>query len=125
IVEVDGAEEEIDALLETIAIIAERYCPLVMKISQSEAESASIWKGRKAAFGAFGQISDYYCMDGVIPLSRLPEALAEVSQICKRYRFDVANVFHAGDGNLHPLILYNANDRAELERAELCGAEIL
>ena len=64
-------------------------------------------------------------MDGVIPLSRLPEALAAVNQICKRYRFDVANVFHAGDGNLHPLILYNANDPAELERAELCGAEIL
>jgi len=98
---------------------------LVIRISQSAAESARIWKGRKAAFGAFGQISDYYCMDGVIPLSRLPEALAEVSQICKRYRFDVANVFHAGDGNLHPLILYNANDRAELERAEMCGAEIL
>jgi len=77
-------------------------------------QSGRIWKGRKAAFGAFGRISDYYCMDGVIPLSRLPEALAAVNQICKRYRFDVANVFHAGDGNLHPLILYNANDPAEL-----------
>jgi glycolate dehydrogenase FAD-linked subunit len=72
-----------------------------------------------------GQISDYYCMDGVIPLSKLPEALAEVAEICRRHRFRVANIFHAGDGNLHPLILYNANDRAELERAELCGAEIL
>jgi glycolate dehydrogenase FAD-linked subunit len=125
IVEVDGAEEEIDALLETIAIIAERYRPLVMKISQSEAESAAIWKGRKAAFGAMGQISDYYCMDGVIPLSKLPKALSEVSRICTQYHFDVANIFHAGDGNLHPLILYNANDPVELERAERCGAEIL
>jgi glycolate oxidase len=125
IVEVDGAEEEIDALLETIAEIAERFRPRVMKISQSEAESAAIWKGRKAAFGAMGQISDYYCMDGVIPLSKLPKALSEISRICTQYHFDVANIFHAGDGNLHPLILYNANDPVELERAELCGAEIL
>jgi glycolate oxidase len=125
IVEVEGAEGEIDALLETIAEIAERYRPLVIKISQSEAESAAIWKGRKAAFGAIGQISDYYCMDGVIPLSKLPQALSEISRICKQYHFDVANIFHAGDGNLHPLILYNANDPIELERAELCGAEIL
>jgi glycolate oxidase len=125
IVEVDGAEEEIDALLETIAEIAERFRQRVMKISQSEAESAAIWKGRKAAFGAMGQISDYYCMDGVIPLSKLPKALSEISRICTQYHFDVANIFHAGDGNLHPLILYNANDPVELERAELCGAEIL
>jgi glycolate oxidase len=125
IVEVEGSEDEIATLLETIAEIAESYRPLVIHASQSEAESALIWKGRKAAFGAIGQISDYYCMDGVIPLSKLPEALHEVGRICKRYRFDVANIFHAGDGNLHPLILYNANDPAELERAELCGAEIL
>jgi len=125
IVEVEGADEEIDALLEIIAEISERYRPLVIKISQSEAESAAIWKGRKAAFGAIGQISDYYCMDGVIPLSKLPKALSEVSRICAQYHFDVANIFHAGDGNLHPLILYNANDPIEVERAELCGAEIL
>jgi glycolate oxidase len=125
IVEVEGSEDEIATLLETIAEIAESYRPLVIHASQSEAEGALIWKGRKAAFGAIGQISDYYCMDGVIPLSKLPEALHEVGRICKRYRFDVANIFHAGDGNLHPLILYNANDPAELERAELCGAEIL
>ena len=84
-----------------------------------------IWKGRKAAFGAIGQISDYYCMDGVIPLSQLPKALDEIGWICRKYRFDVANIFHAGDGNLHPLILYNANDSVQLERVELCGAEIL
>jgi glycolate oxidase len=125
IVEVEGSRDEIDALLETIAEIAERYSPLVVRASQSAEESAAIWKGRKAAFGAMGQISDYYCMDGVIPLSKLPEALTAIAEICRRYRFRVANIFHAGDGNLHPLILYNANDRAELERAELCGAEIL
>lgn len=125
IVEVEGSDDEIDALLETITEIAARYSPLVVRVSQSAEESALIWKGRKAAFGAIGQLSDYYCMDGVIPLSRLPEALAEIAEICRRYRFRVANIFHAGDGNLHPLILYNANDRAELERAELCGAEIL
>ncbi|MGZ5916178.1 MAG: FAD-binding oxidoreductase [Methyloceanibacter sp.] len=125
IVEVEGSEDEIVALLDTIVEIAERYVLHVMHVSQSEAESARIWKGRKAAFGAIGQISDYYCMDGVIPLSKLPEALLDVGHICKRYHFEVANIFHAGDGNLHPLILYNANDPVELERAELCGAEIL
>jgi glycolate oxidase len=125
IVEVEGSNDEIDALLGTIAEIAERYRPRVVRVSKSAEESASIWKGRKAAFGAIGQISDYYCMDGVIPLSKLPEALTEVAEICRRHRFRVVNIFHAGDGNLHPLILYNANDRAELERAEMCGAEIL
>jgi glycolate oxidase len=125
IVEVQGSEDEIDTLLERIAEIAEDYHPLVMRRSQSAEESAKIWKGRKAAFGAIGQLSDYYCMDGVIPLSKLPKALDEIGWICRRYRFDVANIFHAGDGNLHPLILYNANDPLQLERVELCGAEIL
>ena len=125
IVEVEGSEDEVDILLEAIAEIAERYEPIAVRVSCSAEESAAIWKGRKAAFGAMGQISDYYCMDGVIPLSRLPEALQKISLICRRHHFDVANIFHAGDGNLHPLILYNANDPIELERAELCGAEIL
>jgi glycolate oxidase len=125
IVEVQGSEDEIDTLLEKIAEIAADYHPLVMRRSQSAEESAKIWKGRKAAFGAIGQLSDYYCMDGVIPLSKLPKALDEIGWICRRYRFDVANIFHAGDGNLHPLILYNANDPLQLERVELCGAEIL
>ena len=125
IVEVEGSEDEIDTLLEKIGEIAEDYHPLVMRRSQNAEESAKIWKGRKAAFGAIGQLSDYYCMDGVIPLSKLPKALDEIGWICRRYRFDVANIFHAGDGNLHPLILYNANDPLQLERVELCGAEIL
>jgi len=125
IVEVQGSEDEIDTLLDRIAEIAEDYHPLAMRRSQSAEESAKIWKGRKAAFGAIGQLSDYYCMDGVIPLSKLSKALDEIGWICRRYRFDVANIFHAGDGNLHPLILYNANDPLQLERVELCGAEIL
>jgi glycolate oxidase len=125
IVEVEGSEDEIDTLLEKIGEIAEDFAPLVVRRSQSAEESARIWKGRKAAFGAIGQLSDYYCMDGVIPLSQLPKALDEIGWICRKYRFDVANIFHAGDGNLHPLILYNANDPLQLERVELCGAEIL
>jgi glycolate oxidase len=125
IVEVQGSEDEIDTLLEKIGEIAADYNPAVMRRSQSAEESAKIWKGRKAAFGAIGQLSDYYCMDGVIPLSKLPKALDEIGWICRRYRFDVANIFHAGDGNLHPLILYNANDPLQLERVEICGAEIL
>jgi glycolate oxidase len=125
IVEVEGSEDEVDTLLEKIGEIAQDFDPIVIRCSQSAEESAKIWKGRKAAFGAIGQLSDYYCMDGVIPLSKLPKALDEIGWICRRYRFDVANIFHAGDGNLHPLILYNANDPLQLERVELCGAEIL
>ena len=125
IVEVQGSEDEIDTLLEKISEIAMDYNPAVMHRSQSPEESAKIWKGRKAAFGAIGQLSDYYCMDGVIPLSKLTKALDEIGWICRKYRFDVANIFHAGDGNLHPLILYNSNDPLQLERVEICGAEIL
>ena len=125
IVEVQGSEDEIDTLFEKISEIAMDYNPAVMHRSQSPEESAKIWKGRKAAFGAIGQLSDYYCMDGVIPLSKLTKALDEIGWICRKYRFDVANIFHAGDGNLHPLILYNSNDPLQLERVEMCGAEIL
>ncbi|ODA67183.1 putative FAD-linked oxidoreductase [Methyloligella halotolerans] len=125
IVEVEGSEEEVALLLERIAEIAEDHELQHKRISQSAEESAAIWKGRKSAFGAIGQLSDYFCMDGVIPLSRLPEALLRVAELCRAYGFDVANIFHAGDGNLHPLILYNANEEDELARAEACGAEIL
>ncbi len=125
IVEVEGSEDEIEYLLEKIEDIAGDFLPTSVRRSQSAEESALIWKGRKAAFGAIGQLSDYVCMDGVIPLSKLPKALDEIGWICRKYRFDVANIFHAGDGNLHPLILYNANDSVQLERVELCGAEIL
>ncbi|MDA7947357.1 MAG: FAD-binding protein [Hyphomicrobiaceae bacterium] len=125
IVEVEGSEEEIESLLGRISDIAKPFKPKGIRVSQSEAESKAIWLGRKSAFGAIGRISDYYCMDGTIPLGKLPEVLVEIGEICARYKLNVANIFHAGDGNLHPLILYNANDPAEVERAEKCGAEVL
>jgi len=125
IIEVEGAPEEMDALLTQIKEIASEFDPKVIKVSESEEESAAIWKGRKAAFGAIGRISDYYCMDGVIPLASLPQALTGVAEICRKHDLQVANIFHAGDGNLHPLILYDANDEAEKARAEHAGEEIL
>ncbi|MEQ8826003.1 MAG: FAD-linked oxidase C-terminal domain-containing protein [Filomicrobium sp.] len=125
IVEVEGSEAEINDLLARIQAIAEPFEPTTVQISSGAAQSAKIWKGRKSAFGAIGRISDYYCMDGTIPLSRLPEVLRRISEICEAHQLRVANIFHAGDGNLHPLILYDANDEASAERAELAGAEIL
>ena len=125
IVEVEGSNEEIVGLLNVIADIAKRFHPTVLRISQSAEQSAAIWKGRKSAFGAIGRISDYYCMDGVIPLGKLGEVLVAISHICDKHGLKVANIFHAGDGNLHPLILYDANDEAQAERAEQAGAEIL
>ncbi len=125
IIEVEGSEDEIESLLTQIQEIATPFKPTGIRVSQSAAESAAIWLGRKSAFGAMGRISDYYCMDGVIPLGKLSEVLVEISEICDRYKLRVANIFHAGDGNLHPLILYNANDPGEMERAENCGAEVL
>jgi glycolate oxidase len=125
IVEVEGSPAEIDDLIARIMAIAERHDPLTTRVSRSEAESTAIWKGRKAAFGAMGRISDYMCMDGVIPTGKLAEVLVEVGRICARHRLSVANIFHAGDGNLHPLLLFNANDPDELHRAEQCGADIL
>ncbi|HRK19509.1 MAG TPA: FAD-linked oxidase C-terminal domain-containing protein [Hyphomicrobiaceae bacterium] len=125
IVEVEGAPEEIDDQLARIVAIAKDFDPTVVKVSDSPEMSAKIWKGRKSAFGAVGRLADYYCMDGTIPLGRLPEVLRAISDICAKHGLKVANIFHAGDGNLHPLILYNANDPAEAERAEAAGAEIL
>jgi glycolate oxidase len=125
IVEVEGSNEEIADLLAVVSDIARRFNPSAVRISQSPEQSAAIWKGRKSAFGAIGRISDYYCMDGVIPLKQLGEVLVKISHICDRHRLKVANIFHAGDGNLHPLILYDANDAAQAERAEEAGAEIL
>jgi glycolate oxidase len=125
IVEVEGSDEEMADTLGTISQIANRFAPSVLRISQGPEQSAAIWKGRKAAFGAIGRISDYYCMDGTIPLGRLGEVLVSISQICDSHGLKVANIFHAGDGNLHPLILYDANDEAQAERAEEAGAEIL
>jgi glycolate oxidase len=125
IVEVEGSEQEIEHLLGRIVEIARPFAPKTVRVSGSAAESAKIWKGRKSAFGAIGRISDYYCMDGTIPLGRLPEVLVKISEICARQGLKVANIFHAGDGNLHPLILYDANNESEMARAEIAGAEIL
>jgi glycolate oxidase len=125
IVEVEGSPAEIEEQIARIEEIANRFEPKTMRISQSDAEAAAIWKGRKAAFGAIGRISDYYCMDGVIPLGKLAEVLKKIEEIAAGYKLKVANIFHAGDGNLHPLILYNANDSYEKVAAEECGSDIL
>ena len=125
IIEVEGSNEEIADLLNVIGNIANRFAPSVLRISQSAEQSAAIWKGRKSAFGAIGRISDYYCMDGTIPLGKLGEVLVAIAQICDKHKLKVANIFHAGDGNLHPLVLYDANDAAQSERAEKAGEEIL
>ena len=125
IVEVEGSPGEIDEQLTKIKEICQRHDPAVMRESESAAQSDAIWKGRKAAFGAMGQIADYMCMDGTIPTSQLPFVLGRMQEMAKHYGLEVANVFHAGDGNLHPLILYNANIPSDLEKCEAFGADIL
>jgi len=125
IVEVEGSQDEIARLLASIVEIARNFQPTVVEPSTSEEHAAKIWKGRKAAFGAIGRISDYYCMDGTIPLSQIAGVLTRISEICAHFGLRVANVFHAGDGNLHPLILYDSNNPEEARNAELAGAEIL
>ena len=125
IVEVEGSEAEIDHQLGLIEEIARRHDPREVRRSRTEAESAAIWKGRKAAFGAMGQINDYMCLDGTIPVSQLPYVLRRIGELSGAYGLDVANVFHAGDGNMHPLILFDANEEGALETVEALGAEIL
>jgi glycolate oxidase len=125
IIEVEGAPAEIDAELARIVAIARTHGVGTVRESRSAMESAAIWKGRKSAFGATGRVADYICMDGTIPTGRLPEVLRRMQQIVAAQGLRVANVFHAGDGNLHPLILYDVNDADEARRAEICGAEIL
>jgi glycolate oxidase len=126
IVELDGPHAEVDDLIARVERIARECRATVVKASTSEEERLLFWAGRKAAFPAVGRISpDYYCMDGTIPRARLPQVLARMRELSETYRLAVANVFHAGDGNLHPLILYDANQPGELERAEAFGAEIL
>ena len=126
IVEVDGPPAEIDALIPRLQEIAGQAGAVTMRVSEDDDERARFWAGRKAAFPAVGRISpDYYCMDGTIPRGRLPEVLTRTSELSAQYGLRVANVFHAGDGNLHPLILYDANNPGELEKAEEFGAEIL
>ena len=126
IIELDGPPPEVDHLIERVERIARDHHATAIRASRDEAERLAFWSGRKAAFPAVGRISpDYYCMDGTIPRSRLAEVLSRMRVLSDRYRLGVANVFHAGDGNLHPLILYDANSPDQVERAEAFGADIL
>ena len=126
IVELDGPQAEVDHLLERVSALAQGCGAATLRVSNSEQERLTFWAGRKAAFPAVGRISpDYYCMDGTIPRAKLPLVLSRMREMSERYGLRVANVFHAGDGNLHPLILYDANAPGELERAEVFGADIL
>ena len=126
IIEVEGSVAEQDALLDRIRGICARFNPISMKVAESAEQSLAIWKGRKGAFGAVGRISpDYLCMDGTIPTGELPHVLGRITEMSEQYGLKVANVFHAGDGNLHPLIMFDANDPDSFDRAEKLGADIL
>ncbi len=125
IVEVEGSEAEIDHQLTKIIEIAKRHDPVELRESQSAEESAKIWLGRKSAFGAMGQLNDYMCLDGTIPVSALPAVLRRISALSEEFGLPVGNVFHAGDGNMHPLILFDANKPGDLEKCEAFGSEIL
>ena len=126
IIEVEGSVAEQDWMLGKIADLCRPFAPLSMRVSQSAEESLAIWKGRKGAFGAIGRISpDYLCMDGTIPTGQLPLVLRRISEMSAQYGLKVANIFHAGDGNLHPLIMFDANLPGSFESAEAFGADIL
>ncbi len=126
IVELDGAPAEVEHLIDKVETIARGHGATTLRRSRDDAERLAFWSGRKAAFPAVGRLApDYFCMDGTIPRGRLAEVLARIGGLSERYRLRVANVFHAGDGNLHPLILYDANEPGEIERAEAFGADIL
>src|SRR5690348_11646473 len=119
IVELDGPSAEVDHLIGRVEKIARECHAVSVRVSTSEEERLLFWAGRKAAFPAVGRISpDYYCMDGTIPRAKLPDILKYMAELSRKYGLRVANVFHAGDGNLHPLILYDANQPCELARTE-------
>ena len=124
--ELDGTEAQTAAQLEEIRAVLERAGATRLQVARDEAERTRFWLGRKSAFPAIGRISpDYYCIDGTIPRKRLAEVLQRMRQLSAEYGLDVANVFHAGDGNLHPLILFDANQPGEIERTEEFGGRIL
>lgn len=125
IIEVEGSAPEIADQMARIKTIAHRHNPVEFRAAADDGQAARIWLGRKSAFGAMGQINDYMCLDGVIPVSSLSYVLDRISEMSRDYGLDVGNVFHAGDGNLHPLILYDANLEGDLERCEAFGAAIL
>ncbi|MBZ4023164.1 FAD-binding oxidoreductase [Rhodobacter sp. TJ_12] len=125
IVECEGSEAEIAEQLGLISQIAARHNPVEFREAQSGDEAKRIWLGRKSAFGAMGQKGDYMCLDGTIPVSSLPDVLRRIGEISQEFGLEVGNVFHAGDGNMHPLIIYNANEPGQQELCERMGAEIL
>ncbi len=125
IVEVEGSPAEIDDQLARVKSIATRHSPVAYREAASGDEAKRIWLGRKSAFGAMGQMGDYICLDGTIPVSELAHVLRRIGELTASYGLRVANVFHAGDGNMHPLIIFNANKPGDLELAEALGADIL
>jgi glycolate oxidase len=125
IIEIEGSDAEIDEQLGLIKAIAQQHKPVELREAKDADQAARIWLGRKSAFGAMGQINDYMCLDGTIPVSQLSYVLRRISEMSDDYGLPVGNVFHAGDGNMHPLILYNANTPGDLEKCEALGADIL
>ena len=125
IVEVEGSAAEIADQTERIRAIAAALHPVEFRSSRNDDESLAIWKGRKSAFGAMGRLGDYLCLDGTVPVSKLPFTLRRIGELSREHGLEVANVFHAGDGNMHPLILFDANTPGDLERAEAFGRDIL
>ena len=126
IVELDGTEIEVEELINKVSNIAKKNNSSSIKISKNEKQRLKFWAGRKAAFPACGDLApDYYCMDGTIPRGKLAEVLKEIQRLSKKYKLPVANAFHAGDGNLHPLIMYDANEKDALKKTEKFGADIL
>ena len=126
IVELDGTVSEVDELINKVSEISKKNNSSNIKISKNEKERLSFWIGRKAAFPACGAMApDYYCMDGSIPRGKLAEALKEINKLSKKYNLSVANCFHAGDGNLHPLIMFDGSKKDELKKTEEFGSEIL
>jgi glycolate oxidase len=124
--EVDGSNQEVSEHILAVRELLKRCGATQVRTAANELERLRFWQGRKSAFPAVGRISpDYYCMDGTIPRRRLPEVLKRTAELSREYGLPVANVFHAGDGNMHPLILYNANNPGELERTEELGGKIL
>ena len=125
IIEVEGSKAEVDEQLEKIITIARKHDPVELREAKDEDEANRIWLGRKSAFGAMGQLNDYMCLDGTIPVTQLPYVLRRMNELSEEFGLKVGNVFHAGDGNLHPLILYDANKPGDLQTCEAFGAEIL
>ena len=126
IIEVEGSTAEQDDLLARIRDICAQHAPISLEVAKTAEQSLAIWKGRKGAFGAVGRISpDYLCMDGTIPTSQLPAVLRRIGEMSASYGLQVANIFHAGDGNLHPLIMFDANSAESFHKAEAFGADIL